>query len=72
MPCDHVNSVSSQEEDVITWTRNQCVHEKFWNDLDGDVSVYYMLRDEYIKGFIENTGATYEKIDDSSYKIMTK
>lgn len=69
MPCDHVNLVSSQEEDETKWKRSLCVHEEFWNEVDGDVSVYYNLRDEYINGFLENTGGRYEKIDDSTFII---
>ncbi|NLJ89345.1 MAG: hypothetical protein GX323_00475 [Clostridiales bacterium] len=69
MPCDHVNSVNSQEEDSITWTRNECVHKEFWNAVDGDISIYYLLRDEYINGFLENTGAKYEKIGEATYRI---
>ncbi len=69
MPCDHVNSVSSQEEGEITWKRGLCVHEEFWNQVEGDTSVYYTLRDEYINGFLENARGKYEKIDDSTFKI---
>lgn len=69
MPCDHVNAVNSQDENSIVWKRNQCVHEEFWNDIEGDISIYYLLRDEYINGYLANTGATYEKIGESTYKI---
>src|SRR5699024_12014946 len=44
MPCDRVNSVDAQEEDLVTWKRNQCVHEEFWDSLGGDVKIYYLLR----------------------------
>ena len=70
MPCDHVNTVNAQDEGSLKWTRNQCVHEEFWNDVDGDISIYYSLREEYIKGFLENTGAEYEKLDDSTFIIF--
>lgn len=70
MPCDHVNSVSSQEEGEITWKRGLCVHKEFWNEVGGDISVYYTLRDEYINGFLENTDSKYEKNDDSTFKIF--
>ncbi len=69
MPCDHVNAVNSQEENSITWKRNECLHEGFWNEVDGDISIYYLLRDEYINGYLENTGAKYEKLSESTYKI---
>ncbi len=69
MPCDHVNAVKSQDDYEITWKRTQCVHKEYWDDLGGDVSIYYDLRDEYIEGFLENFDVTYKKLDDSTYKI---
>lgn len=70
MPCDHVNAVSSQEGNKIEWKRTTCVHGGFWDDIGGDVSVYYQLRDEYIEGFLKGTGAEYKKIDEASYQII--
>lgn len=73
MPCDHVNVVESEDdEQEIVWKRNQCVHKEFWESVGGDVKNYYLLRDEYINGFIQNTDAIYEKIDDSRFKIYRK
>ncbi|HHX56049.1 MAG TPA: hypothetical protein GX705_06840 [Clostridiales bacterium] len=70
MPCDHVNSVKARDDNNISWKRNSDVHEEFWQAVDGDVSNYHNLRDEYIKGFLTNTDATYENINDSSFKIF--
>lgn len=69
MPCDHVNSIDAQKEDEITWKRTQCIHSKYWDSVGGDINNYYLLRDEFIKGFVIKAGATYEKLDDSTYKI---
>lgn len=69
MPCDHVNSVKVQDDNNVSWKRNSDVHKKFWQAVGGDVTNYHKLRDEYIKGFIANAGATYENINGSSFKI---
>lgn len=69
MPCDRVNSVDAQDEDLVIWKRNQCVHEEFWDKFGGDVKNYYLLRDEFIIGFLQASNATYEKIDEYTFKI---
>lgn len=69
MPCDHVNAVVTQDEKEAVWKRYECVHSKFWDEANGDVGVYYMLRDEYIKGLMSPSSIHYETIDDSTYKI---
>jgi hypothetical protein len=33
------------------------------------VSIYYALRDEFIKGLLSQTEMKYEKLDDTTYKI---
>lgn len=69
MPCDHVNAVVSQDEKAAVWKRYECVHSKFWDEAKGDVGVYYMLRDEFIKGLMSPANINYEAIDESTYKI---
>ena len=69
MPCDHVNSVISQDESEAVWKRHECVHSKYWSDAKGDIDTYYMLRDEFIKGLLEKSGMKYEKLSNDIYKI---
>ncbi len=69
MPCDHANTLVSQENDEIIWKRNVCVHQDYWDANNGDISNYYLLRDELIKGLLSETNIKYEKIDDITSKI---
>ena len=69
MPCDHANRVLSQNDYEITWTRNLCVHAPYWEELGGDISVYYELRESWLMGFLKEFNYSIEKIDDATYRI---
>lgn len=69
MPCDHVNAVVNQDENEAVWKRYECVHSKFWDAAKGEVSTYYMLRDEFIEGLLSAASINYEKLNDTTYKI---
>lgn len=69
MPCDHVNAVVNQNEQEAVWKRYECVHSKYWDKANGDVSIYYALRDEFIEGLLSAANINYEKLSDTTYKI---
>jgi hypothetical protein len=69
MPCDHVNAVVNQDENEAVWKRYECVHSKYWDEAKGDVSTYYSLRDEFIKGLLKSANIKYEKLNDTTYRI---
>jgi len=72
MPCDHANIVVSQEDEEVIWKRNVCVHEDYWNAVGGDISNYYLLREEFIKGMLERANVTYDKLDETTSKISRR
>lgn len=72
MPCDHANIVISQEDEEVIWKRNVCVHEDYWNAVGGDISNYYLLREEFIKGMLEKANVTYDKLDETTSKISRR
>lgn len=53
MPCDRVSEVVHVSNDEITWKTVMCVHKKYWEEVQGDISVFYTLRDSWIEGFIK-------------------
>ncbi|HHZ02556.1 MAG TPA: hypothetical protein GX396_06415 [Tissierellia bacterium] len=69
MPCDHAISVIYNDDNEIIWRRNTCVHEQYWKAHGGDIKNYYLLRDEFIKGLLGDTGVKYEKLDEITGKI---
>jgi len=64
MPCDHANSVLEENEDKVIWKRNTCVHTQYWEDVDGDINIYYSLREAFISGYLRETQLVYEKVDE--------
>lgn len=69
MPCDRANSVIQHEDNEIMWKRNICVHQQYWDDVDGDINDFYLLRDEFIQGLLSTTNVKYEKLDEATSKI---
>ncbi len=69
MPCDHANSITKQEENCIIWKRNLCVHEPYWNELQGNIEDYYILRDAWLEGLAEECNAEYQRLDSNTYCI---
>lgn len=60
MPCDRVNEVISQEEYKVLWKRRICVHKEIWDAVNGDVNLFYELRDLWIKAFVNELNNKYK------------
>ncbi len=69
MPCDRANSVVSQEDNEIIWKRNVCVHQQYWDDVQGDINDFYTLRDEFIEGLLSVTDVKYVKLNETTSRI---
>ncbi|MDF2540796.1 MAG: hypothetical protein K0S47_514 [Herbinix sp.] len=69
MPCDHANSLVDQNENEVVWKRNLCVHEDYWSEAGGDISVYYELRDAFMEGLTKSCGMEFEKLGPATYRI---
>ena len=74
MPCDRVNEVIIAEEDKVQWKRRICVHKDIWQKESMDVSVFYQLRNIWIKAFVQEINSQYEyvEIDESTMEINKK
>ncbi len=71
MPCDHANRVLAQSDNDLTWTRNLCVHANYWEELGGDIRVYYELRESWLTGFLKVFDYSLEKLNETTYRIYT-
>lgn len=69
MPCDHANLIVEQSPESLTWKRKLCVHQPYWTDLDGDINIYYALREVWLEGFLEALSYSLVKLEDSVYQI---
>ena len=70
MPCDHANRVLKQSSDEVIWQRTLCVHSPYWEEIDGDITLYYDLRDAWLEAFITELGYGFEKPQEDTYRII--
>lgn len=68
MPCDRVNNPIGGDENSYQWERKTCIHAQYWEEVGGDISVFYQLRDSWLKGF-SGDKIIYRKINDSVYEF---
>ena len=74
MPCDRVSVPENSTEDEFTWSTAECLHEAHWKEVGGDISNFYTLRDEWIRGFVStlHSDFTYRRINPSKQTIERK
>ena len=59
MPCDRVTRLIKAESNILEWETTSCIHKKYWEMVNGDVSIFYELRRIWTKAFIENSNEEY-------------
>lgn len=59
MPCDRVTKLIKSENNILEWETTSCIHKKYWDMVNGDVNIFYNLRHNFIKAFIENSNEKY-------------
>jgi hypothetical protein len=62
MPCDRVNEVISQDENKVLWKRRICVHKEIWDAVNGNVNLFYELRDLWIESFVKEVNHNYSYV----------
>lgn len=55
MPCDRAKIIVNKSYDTITFKRNLCVHQKYWDNIGIDINIYYNLIDKFIDGILSKT-----------------
>ncbi|MBU3810761.1 MAG: hypothetical protein H9893_03815 [Candidatus Niameybacter stercoravium] len=69
MPCDHAEVVVEQDENCIVWQRRVCVHQKYWDEVGGNVHNYYGLIEAWLTGFVEEGQESFIKENEITYKM---
>lgn len=60
MPCDNVKCVTINEPDLLQWEVSNCLHKKYWDKVDGDINVFYDLREIWLSTFVDTLNSGYE------------
>lgn len=61
MPCDRAKKIIEKNENMVSWTKNICVHQKYWDNINMDINIYYQLVEQFILGILSNTKFKLEK-----------
>ncbi len=71
MPCDRINEVVYGSEEEFAWQTTRCIHADAWNSAKGDINVFYLMRDAWIKGFLQGGSVkfSYTRTEDGLNKI---
>jgi uncharacterized membrane protein len=62
MPCDRVNEIIENNEEIISWSTTRDLHKDYWTSVGGDINNFYYFRDLWINGFLEAGGSGYRYI----------
>lgn len=60
MPCDQVNQLVVNEEDLVKWEVTQCLHVGYWKEVGADPNKFYKLRETWIDAFVAYANNDYE------------
>lgn len=75
MPCDRVNVITEDSEDKVEWRNEMCLHRGYWESVQGNISIFYELRDAWIKSFVENANNSFTYIanrNEAAFQIIKK
>lgn len=70
MPCDHINEVVSMDENQIVWRVTRCIHETYWQEVDGEIGIFYEMRKAWLEGFLEDTHMSYTNTNEGLQRIF--
>jgi len=59
MPCDKANVITENSEDKVEWKNEMCLHRGYWESVQGNIVLFYELRDAWIKSFVENANSNF-------------
>ena len=70
MPCDHINIVTDESENQLSWEMDQDIHGHYWTG--GDVADYYKLRKAVMDGMLSGLDYVVEASDLYHYTIRRR
>ena len=56
MPCDRVNILTNQSEDMVSWEQAVDIHERYWAEAGGSPEWYYEIRKAVMDGMLSGSG----------------
>lgn len=71
MPCDNANSILVKSDNLVEWENKKCIHKPYWDKVNGNITYFYNLRDQWTKSFITaaNKDFSYENVHNLTHRI---
>lgn len=67
MPCDRINVLQFQSNNMVSWEMSEDIHAKYWDDSS---SLYYIIRKNVMDGMLYGTGLILNMRNDYKYTIV--
>ncbi len=69
MPCDRVNEVVSENDNSVVWQQTTDIHERYWEEVNGNAEYYDVIRESLIVGLFEKAGIEFAEKENKMYEI---
>lgn len=70
MPCDRVNQVDKVTDDELIWSKSVDIHRVYWDNINGDVSIFYKCFEHWISCFVKSLNLNFVFVKENDfYKI---
>lgn len=70
MPCAGGIKILTEAADEIVWMVDENVHKPYWINQEYDISLYFQLRDAWLKGFVSEKNIRYTKLNDVTFRLQ--
>ncbi len=70
MPCDHINVITGQSNDSVTWEMTEDIHIQYWKE--GNIKSYYEIRKSVMDGMLADSDYNVDMNDAYHYTITRK
>lgn len=70
MPCDGGIKILTEAADEIVWMVDEKVHKPYWVNQEDDTSLFFLMRDAWLKGFVSGKRIHYTKLNDVTFRLQ--
>ena len=72
MPCDRVNNITQESEDILCFEETIDIHEKYWENIGADAGYFYRIRNSVIMGMLNDSNIDFYEISKYKYELRKK
>lgn len=70
MPCDRVNEVVENTSKSVKWETTIDIHKEHWDNVSGNVNLYHILEENWIKTFVKTVNPNFEYKKENGLNVI--